>query len=69
MKDWAGPFKPDPLGLPPSAAFGKGVIDWKPMLTAAKAAGIQHCFVEQEQTPADQVIEVIRTSHAYFRAL
>lgn len=69
LKDWAGPLKPDPLGMPPSAAFGQGVIDWKPILAAARAADIQHFFIEQEQTPADQVIEVIRTSQAYFRAL
>lgn len=69
LKDWAGPFEPDPLELPTQAAFGKGVIDWKPMLAAAKAAGIEHFFIEQERVPAGQVIDVIRSGHAYFRAL
>lgn len=32
--------------------IGKGVVDWKAVFTAAKAAGIQNYFVELEQDPA-----------------
>lgn len=69
LKDWAGPFTPDPLKLPATARFGEGVIDWKRMLKAASSAGVRHFLVEQEEVPANQVIDEIRGSRAYFGRL
>ncbi len=34
---------------PPSVELGKGSIDYKPIIAAAKGAKIRHCFVEQEE--------------------
>ena len=55
----------------PRTAFkevGSGVLDWPKILRAAKAAGVQHYFVEQDQTPGDPV-ESLRQSAAYLRKL
>ncbi len=39
--------------LPPDAfqELGDGIISWEPILAAAKAAGVEHCHVEQDQSP------------------
>jgi sugar phosphate isomerase/epimerase len=34
---------------PPSTELGRGSIDYRPIFAAAKKAGIQHAFVEQEE--------------------
>ncbi|HWA95769.1 MAG TPA: sugar phosphate isomerase/epimerase [Terracidiphilus sp.] len=34
---------------PPAAELGTGIIDYHPIFAAAKAAGIRHLFVEQEE--------------------
>ena len=47
---------------------GKGVIDWPPILRAAAPAGVQHYFVEQDQTPGDPV-ESLRQSFGYLSKL
>jgi sugar phosphate isomerase/epimerase len=51
----------------PKSAFkevGHGVIDWQKVLATAASAGVQHYFVEQDQTPGDPV-ESLRQSYAY----
>ncbi|UPG94740.1 sugar phosphate isomerase/epimerase family protein [Luteibacter aegosomatissinici] len=32
----------------PGAELGRGTLDYKPIMAAADAAGLKHCFVEQE---------------------
>lgn len=56
-----------PEGQVPRDAFvevGSGSLDMPAILAAARAAGIQHFFVEQDQTPGDPV-ESLRKSYAY----
>jgi hypothetical protein len=55
----------------PRTAFkevGHGVIDWSKVLQAASSAGVQHYFVEQDQTPSDPV-ESLKQSYAYLSKL
>jgi sugar phosphate isomerase/epimerase len=55
----------------PRTAFkevGNGVLDWPAILRAAAAAGAQHYFVEQDQTPGDP-IESLRQSYSYLSKL
>jgi len=47
---------------------GHGVIDWPEVLRAAQSAGVEHYFVEQDQTPGDPV-ESLRQSFAYLSKL
>jgi len=47
---------------------GNGVLDWPRILRAAASAGVQHYFVEQDQTPGDPV-ESLRQSFAYLSKL
>jgi sugar phosphate isomerase/epimerase len=47
---------------------GHGVLDWPPILRAAESAGVQHYFVEQDQTPSDPV-ESLRQSFDYISKL
>ncbi len=51
----------------PRTAFkevGNGVLDWPTILRAASAAGVQHYFVEQDQTPGDP-LESLRQSYNF----
>lgn len=65
----------DGLALPafgsvPADAFqelGDGIIPMEPILAAAKAAGVKHCHVEQDQSP--DALASIRQSMAYLRAM
>ena len=41
---------------------GNGVLDFPAILKAARAAGVKHYFVEQDQTPGDP-IESLRQSY------
>jgi sugar phosphate isomerase/epimerase len=55
----------------PRTAFkevGNGVLDWPGILRAAAAAGTQHYFVEQDQTPGDP-LESIKQSYTYLSKL
>lgn len=55
----------------PRTAFkevGHGVIDWKKVLKAASAAGVQEYFVEQDQTPGDP-LDSLRQSYEYLSKL
>jgi sugar phosphate isomerase/epimerase len=54
----------------PADAFqplGAGIIPMEPVIVAAKAAGVEHCHVEQDQSPAP--LTDIGTSMAYLRKL
>jgi sugar phosphate isomerase/epimerase len=54
----------------PADAFqplGAGVIPMEPIIVAAKAAGVKHCHVEQDQSPAPMTD--IQRSIAYLRKL
>lgn len=54
----------------PNDAFqelGKGIIPIEAILVAAKAAGVKHCHVEQDQSP--DPIASIRQSLAYLKSL
>ena len=46
---------------------GKGVIDWRTLLSRSKSAGVRHYFVEHDE-PRDP-IGSIRSSYRYLRAL
>lgn len=55
----------------PRTAFkevGNGVIDWPKVLRAADAAGVQHYFVEQDQTPGDPIAS-LRQSYEFITKL
>jgi len=47
---------------------GSGVMDWPAILRAAESSGVQHYFVEQDQTPGDPV-ESLRQSFGYLSKL
>jgi sugar phosphate isomerase/epimerase len=55
----------------PKATFqevGHGVIDWPAVLKAADQSGVEHYFVEQDQTPGDPVAS-LRQSFQYLNKL
>jgi sugar phosphate isomerase/epimerase len=41
-------FLPGHAGDYPGAELGRGTLDYKPIMAAADANGLKHCFVEQE---------------------
>ncbi len=47
---------------------GGGTIDWPAVLRAAASAGVEHYFVEQDQTPGDP-LDSLRQSYAYLSKL
>ncbi len=47
---------------------GSGIIDWPAVLRAAASSGVQHYFVEQDQTPGEPV-ESLRQSFGYLSKL
>jgi sugar phosphate isomerase/epimerase len=47
---------------------GRGVIDFKTLLPQAKRAGVEHFFVEQDETPGSP-FDSIRISYDYLSAL
>jgi sugar phosphate isomerase/epimerase len=57
-------------GLPPEdyKEVGSGVLDFPAILRAAEEAGVEHYFVEQDQTPGDPVAS-LRQSYEYLRSL
>ncbi len=56
-------------GLPKDAfkELGNGIISMEPIIEAAKAAGVVHCHVEQDQSP--DPIASIKESMAYLKGL
>jgi sugar phosphate isomerase/epimerase len=47
---------------------GSGVLDFPGVLAAAKAAGVAHAFVEQDQTAGDPV-DSLKKSYGYLAGL
>jgi len=47
---------------------GRGIIDFRPILAAAKQAGIQHYFIEQDETPGSP-FESLKISLDYLKRL
>jgi len=47
---------------------GRGVIDFGQIFSKAKAAGIEHCFIEQDETPGEP-LESVKISLKHLRAL
>ena len=54
----------------PGAELGRGTMDYRPIMAAADASGLKHCFVEQEG-PFSRVsqLEAARIDYAYLRPL
>jgi sugar phosphate isomerase/epimerase len=58
------------MGPPPKNEMrdvGKGVIDWRAIVRRAKASGVDHFFVENEQTK--NPVSSMASSYKYLRAL
>jgi sugar phosphate isomerase/epimerase len=65
-------------GFPPSFAMnadsahftevGHGTLDWKAILAEAQTLGVEHYFVEQDQTSIPPM-ESLRKSYAYLRSI
>jgi sugar phosphate isomerase/epimerase len=47
---------------------GRGVIDFRKIFARAGKAGIEHYFIEQDETPGPP-LESVKTSLNYLRAL
>jgi sugar phosphate isomerase/epimerase len=65
----AGMTLPNFGSVPPDAfqELGDGIIPTEPLLAAAKAAGVEHAHVEQDQSP--DAMASIKQSAAYLRSL
>jgi sugar phosphate isomerase/epimerase len=65
----AGMTLPNFGSVPPDAfqELGDGIIATEPLLAAAKAAGVEHAHVEQDQSP--DAMASIKQSAAYLRSL
>ena len=63
-------FLPGDAKSYPGAELGRGTLDYKPIMAAADAAGLKHCFVEQEG-PFDRMsqLDAARVDYAYLRPL
>lgn len=84
-KDPADYFKANPGRIPlmhakdflpggskdyPGAELGRGTLDYKPIMAAADASGLKHCFVEQEGPYARMSdLDAARVDYAYLRPL
>jgi sugar phosphate isomerase/epimerase len=57
-------------GLPPESfeEVGGGTLDFAAILRAGEETGVEHYFVEQDQTPGDPVAS-LRQSYEYLRSL
>ncbi len=66
-KDFLPSSKPDDY---PGAELGRGTVDYKPIMAAANASGLKHCFVEQEG-PFSRMsqLDAARVDFAYLRPL
>lgn len=54
----------------PGAELGRGTLDYQPIMAAADAAGLKHCFVEQEGPYARMSqLDAARVDYAYLRPL
>jgi sugar phosphate isomerase/epimerase len=72
LKDVAAnaPRQKGEMGMPPTAfqEVGFGTLDFRAILAEAERAGVDHYFIEQDQTPGDP-LESVRKSVAYLRSL
>ena len=74
VKDFLRPDKPststDRDERPHGTALGTGFIQYKPILTAAKAAGVEHFYVEQEPPFVGMTaMEAARQDYRYLESL
>jgi sugar phosphate isomerase/epimerase len=70
LKDLKAGIPIPSFGSVPNDAFqelGDGIIPMEPLIVAAQPAGVQHCHVEQDQSP--DPIASIRQSLAYLKRL
>lgn len=70
LKDLKAGLTLPAFGSVPNDAFqelGDGIIPMEPIMVAAKAAGVKHCHVEQDQSP--DPIASIRQSMTYLKGL
>lgn len=70
LKDLKAGIPLPAFGSVPNDAFqelGDGIIPMEPIMVAAKAAGVKHCHIEQDQSP--DPIASIRQSMAYLKRL
>jgi sugar phosphate isomerase/epimerase len=70
LKDLKAGLALPAFGSVPNDAFqelGDGIIPMEPIMVAAKAAGVKHCHVEQDQSP--DPIASIRQSMEYLKQL
>jgi sugar phosphate isomerase/epimerase len=74
IKDFIKPSKPstslDHSEVPQGTVLGTGYIKYKPILTAAKAAGVEHFFVEQEPPfLGTTAIEAAKKDYQYLESI
>jgi sugar phosphate isomerase/epimerase len=74
VKDFIKPFKPstslDHAEVPQGTILGTGYIHYKPILIAAKAAGVEHFFVEQEPPfIGTTAIEAAKKDYQYLESI
>jgi sugar phosphate isomerase/epimerase len=70
LKDLKAGLPIPTFGSVPNDAFkelGNGIIPMEPIIVAAKPAGVEHCHVEQDQSP--DPIASVRQSMAYLKSL
>jgi sugar phosphate isomerase/epimerase len=57
-------------GMPHPTELGRGHIDYKPILAAARRAGVQHFFVEQDPPMAGKTpLEAAEIDYAYLKSI
>jgi sugar phosphate isomerase/epimerase len=54
---------------PPSVALGEGTVDWKKVLTTAKANGTKAYFYEQEEPFTRPILDSVKMSGDYLKKL
>ena len=74
IKDFIKPSKPstslDHSEVPQGTVLGTGYIKYKPILTTAKAAGVEHFFVEQEPPfIGTTAIEAAKKDYQYLESI
>jgi sugar phosphate isomerase/epimerase len=54
---------------PSSVALGEGTVDWKKVLSTAKANGVKHYFYEQEEPFTRPILDSVKISGDYLKKL
>jgi sugar phosphate isomerase/epimerase len=57
-----------PLGFR-SVDVGQGLIDWRPILTAARRQGVKYLYVEQEAPYVRPVFDSLATARKFLTSL